>query len=115
MDFIELNSDVATYPARFSEVVKRTRDLPLPSKDSHIAGTYEPQDNRDDNALRAEFAALAVKAYARRTGVLDEEPELAIKDLLGDLMHLCDALGLNFEGLVESGRYHYDCEVRGVF
>ena len=115
MDEIRLTSDVAKYRAEFHEVVESAGDIPSPDPDAHLACTYEPQDNRDDNALRAEFAGLAVKAYAKRTGVLDEEPETAISDLLGDLMHLCDALDLSFDGLVESGRYHYDCEVEGVF
>lgn len=105
-----------TYPASFSEVINVTGDLPNVDPQAELACNWgDAQDCADDNALRAEFAAVGVKAFAKRTGVLDEEPETAISDLLGDLMHLCDALGLNFDGLVESGRQHYDLELRGEF
>jgi hypothetical protein len=105
-----------TYPADFHEEIETTDDLPMPDPHDHLACDWgNPEACADDNTLRAELAALAVRAYAERTGVLGEEPALAISDLLGDLMHLCDALGLDFQGLVDRGAYHYEPELRGEF
>jgi hypothetical protein len=75
------------------------------------------EDARHDNGRRAGFAALAVLTYARRTGLLndygDEEPATAIGDLLGDLRHLADSLGLGFAELDRRGEGHYVPELHG--
>ncbi len=73
-------------------------------------------DARHDNTVRAGFALLAVEAFAERVGGIDSEPiEQQISDLLGDMMHLCDALGLSLDELAGRGAYHYDPETRGEF
>lgn len=105
-----------TYPASFSEVVEVTRDIPEASSDAELACDWgNAEACADDNATRAEFASIGVKAYAKRVGTLDEEPALTISDLLGDLMHLCDALGEEFDALVDRGRGHYEPELEGTF
>lgn len=38
----------------------------------------------------------------------------AISDLIADLMHLCDALDLDFDAQVIGARYHYEPEKEGV-
>lgn len=74
-----------------------------------------PEDIRHDNRRRAGFAATAVLAFADECfGRSDEELETVVSDLMGDLMHLCDALNLSFDGLVERGRRHYLPELHGV-
>ena len=71
---------------------------------------------RDDNDIRAEWAARALVAYAEHLGgaSLTEEIEVAATDLLGDLRHLFDALGADLEVAVEVSRVHYRAEIRGT-
>lgn len=77
------------------------------------------EDGRHDNGRRAGFAAIAVLVYAARTGLLndrnDEEPTTVLGDLLGDLRHLADSLGLDFGELNGHGEFHYEPELRGDF
>jgi hypothetical protein len=55
-----------------------------------------------DNTVRASFAASALVAYTGRRGSDTLETDLA--DLLADMRHLADALGINFrDALVTSG------------
>lgn len=104
-----------TFPAQFDDEVEAVSDLPLPDPNEHIAGDWgDPDACRDDNTLRAKFAGLAVRTYAERTGVVNEEPETAIGDLLNDLRHLCDALGLDYEHLAARD-IHYAAELEGTF
>lgn len=72
-----------------------------------------PEANRHDNTRRAGFALAAVQEYARVCNEADEEPEIVISDFLGDLRHLCDAVGLSFEALSDHGDWHYQAEVTG--
>lgn len=73
-----------------------------------------PDGIRHDNARRAGFAAVAVVAYGERTGVIEEDLYTAISDLLGDLRHLADATGLDFDTLSNHGLDHYAPELRGA-
>ncbi|MFI6029484.1 hypothetical protein [Amycolatopsis magusensis] len=85
--------------------------------DDEMRYGYTVEDDRHDNARRAGFAALAVFAYAHRVGAInaanDEDPETVISDLLGDLRHLADSLGLDFAELDRRGRGHYEPELYG--
>lgn len=66
-----------------------------------------------DNLIRAGFALAALRAYAQRTRAYGQSSTgTALSDLCGDLGHLCDVLGLDWDHLVEAGRYHYDHEIR---
>lgn len=65
--------------------------------------TYD--DPQADNGARAGFAAEALVAYVRR---VPGELEMAVMDLLGDLRHLCDALGFDFEDVAKASFYYYD-------
>ncbi|WP_142065349.1 hypothetical protein [Pseudonocardia kunmingensis] len=72
---------------------------------------------RHDNGRRAGLAAFAALAFAVRAGLLsprnDEAPATAIGDLLADLRHLADSLGLDYADLDTRGEDHYRHELRG--
>ena len=97
-----------TYPAQ-SWVDNDDDDLVynLPTVIDHITG----DDAQEDNTVRAQFAALAVRAFADRVCPGGEEIETLIGDLLANLMHLCDAAGIDFDDRLRNGRRHYDAEV----
>lgn len=76
------------------------------------------------NADRAGWAQAAAEAYASETrfdpreqvivnGDDDDKDHASevIGDLLGDLRHLCDTLGLDFDTLSETGAMHHAEEV----
>lgn len=71
------------------------------------------QDNSRDNQTRAYFAVPALKAFAERTGIQDEDQELAMSDLISDLHHLADALSLDWDVVLQRGDGHYQAEIRG--
>jgi hypothetical protein len=59
-------------------------------------------ETRHDNTVRASFAAVALVAYTARRG--SDVLETDFSDLLADLRHLADALGIDFrEALITSG------------
>lgn len=82
--------------------------------DGRMRYSDSTEDGEHDNGRRAGFAATAVLAYAERTGLLsdrnDEHPATAIGDLLADLRHLTDSLGLDFAELTRRGKDHYVSE-----
>lgn len=64
------------------------------------------------NEERAGWALVAVKAFAKRTGLGTEDGmDTMISDLLADLMHLADLEELDWEDLVRRGDGHYQAEV----
>lgn len=71
----------------------------------------DPDDVRQDNLRRAGWAAAAVVAFAGRCSGPDEPLDKVVADLIGDLMHLADALGLSYAELEERGRHHYLAEL----
>jgi hypothetical protein len=77
--------------------------------------TGEGTDPQRDNDIRAGWAARALVAYAQHlgSGSLTEEVETAATDLLSDLRHLFDALGVDWEAAVSSSDDHYRGEIFG--
>ncbi|WP_042377171.1 hypothetical protein [Gordonia alkanivorans] len=68
---------------------------------------------RANNLTSAAFAHVAVDAYARRIGQLDRESaHTTVRDLINDLHHYCDALGIDW-GTVNDDS-HYRDEVDGT-
>jgi len=69
-----------------------------------LEGFTEGPTNED----RSGHAETALKAYAQVTGLsldpVDGEQEVAIKDLLADLMHYSDQKGLDFEHVLDGAR-----------
>lgn len=74
----------------------------------------EPTEISMDNTRRASFAATAVLAYAKRTRSDGNEIATTISDMIGDLHHLCDALGVDIDLAFNMGHQHYRAELRGI-
>jgi len=69
---------------------------------------------RERNNQRGVFAAIGVVAFAGRvySSRADDEPvDQAIADLLADLRHLADGLGLDWDHLCGWGEGHYETEI----
>lgn len=67
-----------------------------------------------DNTRRAGFAAVGLLAYADRVRDNDEDFGTIISDFMGDLMHLADLLGVDFDEQLDRSRVHYEAELRGA-
>ena len=76
-------------------------------------GSYDPQR---DNDIRANRGALALVGYAQLVagGSLTDEAVSAVSDLLSDLRHLCDGLGIDWEAAVASSDTNYRDEILGL-
>jgi len=72
-------------------------------------------DPMRDNGVRAGWAARGLVAYAVHLGgaTLTEEISVAAGDLLADLRHLFDALGLDWDAALASADMHYRAEIVG--
>lgn len=69
---------------------------------------FSPDDTRHDNTRRAGFAAAALVAYAGQVG--GNQPfETLLSDLLNDLRHLADVLGVDYD----DADTHYPAEING--
>ena len=66
------------------------------------------------NRERAGFANVAVKAFAKRTGLgKDDDMATKISDLVGDLMHLADVHKLDWPYDIQpEAERHYYAEVK---
>lgn len=79
-----------------------------------------PDEIRGDNNRRASRAAGAVvyaadHLVATEPGAADgENVDTVIGDLLGDLMHLCDALSVDWDVLVARAERDHHAELRGI-
>lgn len=61
----------------------------------------DPESRSHDNTRKAGFALHALEAYTDVTGGIASEPvEQVMRDLMGDLYHLADALGQDFHSMV---------------
>ncbi|QBP31095.1 hypothetical protein SEA_REFUGE_77 [Mycobacterium phage Refuge] len=71
-----------------------------------------PKTGREpgDNSYNVSWAAVAASAYQK---VIGGDFENIIPDLLGDLMHLADAMGVDFEEALNKAEFNYDAEVNG--
>lgn len=72
-----------------------------------------PEAQVQDNTRRAGFTVPALRAFSDTVRLHGEDVDTVISDLLGDLLHLCDALGHDFDALLERGCSHYEAEVEG--
>lgn len=105
------------YYARFEGVEFIDGEADINIEDLAKAVERGPQhvtsvDFAADNAAQAGFGAVALVAYVKRCG--ENEMEANVSDLLACLMHLCDALGVEFDDAVHQGRRDYNAEIEGV-
>lgn len=63
-----------------------------------------PEDPDGHNDERADWAAAAVLKFMSVTGT---DPEDAFSDMLGDLMHLADRCGIDFENEMRRAENYY--------
>jgi hypothetical protein len=74
----------------------------------------DPESRSHDNTRKAGFAVHALQAYTDVTGGLASEPsEQVIRDLMADLHHLTNALGLDFYSLSQRAADTYEDEANG--
>lgn len=80
----------------------------------------EPRDldltapSAERNGCRADRALVALREYARHTYIRDDvEMFEVVTDLLGDLRHAADALGLDYQACEYVARGHYSSETKG--
>ncbi len=102
---------MSDYRAAFDLEINDASDLAVfaeRQQSAHVTGV----NHQADNNTRASFAAVALVAYIKRVG--EDEVETNVSDLLGDIMHLCDALGIDFDDMIHRGLRHYDREVKGM-
>lgn len=95
--------------------------------DQGTKGSLDGENPIGDNIKRAKFAAEAIRAYAKETGVYEGEVILlAIGDLMNDLRHLLDFVALDEDSETTEGYspdleilaardLHYQAEIRGEF
>lgn len=63
------------------------------------------------NKDRAESALHALNEWGRYTGDPIEDRVTSIGDLLADMMHLLDRIGVEFDDVVRRARWHHNAEV----
>jgi len=76
--------------------------------------TGSPEVVQQNLTRRAGWGLHAVQAHtvitAGHTG-LNEGVGTQLEFLVADLLHLCDALGMDFEQVTEQARVHYDGDI----
>jgi len=98
--------------ASFAFEVNQLADIPdVPLGTELLCHWGQQKECHEDNNIRAMWAAAALKEYVANTG--EDEFEATISDLLGDLMHLCDALDVDFDEALRRGRNAYEPESEG--
>lgn len=97
---------MATYRAQFSG-----RDV---HEFAELAGELRiVGDPQGDNNARAAFGAVALSAFIKHVG--KDVPETEFADLLADLMHLADAMGIDFDSALATAERNHREELRGEF
>jgi hypothetical protein len=120
------NTDYRTEPLDLAEIGDSIEDIATALHD----GPFDLQplltgDDQHDNQMRAAFVAHGLLHYAHIVGTATGEPaETVIKDFLGDLRHLFDALrdanaedndaDYDFESLLDRSEVNYTAEINGL-
>lgn len=74
-----------------------------------------PPDPDGMNPIRSEAADRALRVFALETGAnIEVEMADVLTDLLGNLRHLCDRHGLDFDKIHDLARDHYTGETSPV-
>ncbi|MFC4004409.1 hypothetical protein ACFS2C_19455 [Prauserella oleivorans] len=66
-----------------------------------------------DNIRKAGSAGAALVEYSKAVRGESEDFQTLIADLIGDLHHLADGLGVDIDAAIESGRGYYLTESQG--
>jgi hypothetical protein len=64
------------------------------------------------NEARAQRGAVAFVAYVAKAG--EDELQTSFTDMLADLLHLSDAIGVDFDEAVRVAHNHHDRELEGT-
>jgi hypothetical protein len=75
-----------------------------PAERRKVAAVAGKPDPDGKNALRAEWAETALRAFQEETGTDDED---MLADLLCDMMHWCDREGFVFKEALRRATSHY--------
>ncbi|MCM3898031.1 MULTISPECIES: hypothetical protein [Gordonia] len=74
---------------------------------AHLTDTDDPLIA---NEIRASHAFAAVTEYSQNSGTYSNESVwTSMSDLLNDMRHLCDMLGIDWDAV--SRPYHYEAEI----
>ena len=78
--------------------------------------TYDYDDDSQvhDNSVRALRAGDGLITYARICNTDQEEAVTVFGDFLGDLHHLADAMGVDWDEAQRRGEVHYTAELYGA-
>ena len=79
----------------------------------NIAVAKLPARFLDDPRLARKKAAIIAKQALLERVKLNKDPETAIVDLVADLRHLCDVLGIEWHDVRLQAASHYEAEVVG--
>lgn len=75
--------------------------------------SYEISDPQEANAVRALNVVDVLADYMRLVGDSGEDLKIGVTDLLGDLHHLADAVGVDWDEALDDSSRHYRAEVAG--
>lgn len=109
-DLKDMSKKTAPTPPKTPSTDKLLSDLDRTPFDISVFRSElgaDPDEGLVKNDVRAEDAATAVLAFMKENGC---DADTAIGDLLGNIHHLCQRLGLDFEAELERGRNYYTFE-----
>ncbi|WP_229568626.1 MULTISPECIES: hypothetical protein [unclassified Rhodococcus (in: high G+C Gram-positive bacteria)] len=74
---------------------------------------YEIEDPAEANAVRALNVVGVLADYMRLVGDAGEDLKIGVLDLLVDLHHLTDAVGVDWDEVLDDSNRHYRADVAG--
>ncbi len=78
--------------------------------------TFAGDFSQADNAHRATRMAKLLVAYSDDCfGPSGDEMGTILGDFMCDFRHLLDAVGFDFDGVIDHSNLHYEAEIRGDF
>lgn len=98
----------------FAELAAAVAPLPATQRLPWRSDPTEPDEVAEHNLLRASRASEAMALYADRHEDELNRAGIVISDFLTDLMHLCDAIGVDFDTAAAAAARDYTCELEGL-
>lgn len=93
-----------TSPRGKDQLATRPQGTPAKGEPIMKRVPYTLDPSNDD---RAQWAKVGIDAFAKETGLDNEELETAVSDFLADLMHFCDQEKIDFNLCLSRGQGHY--------